>query len=77
MFNIAILMPRTIVDPKSMEFDPSVRKIVAVARARSAKTISCSVLIFRKTLRLGSGAASAKQITGIAVKKPNWTIPKF
>jgi hypothetical protein len=54
-----------------MEFDPSVRKIVAVARARSAKTISCSVFIFRKTLRLGSGAASAKQITGIAVKKPN------
>ena len=64
-------MPRIIVDPKSKELEPSVRKTVAVASARSAKTISCSVLIFRKTLRLGRGAASAKQITGIAVRKPN------
>ena len=59
------------VDPKSKEFEPSVRKIVAAARARSAKTINCSVFIFRKILRLGSGAANAKQITGIAVKNPN------
>jgi len=77
MFKIAILIPRTIVDPKSRELEPSVRKIVAAARARRAKTISCSVLIFRKTLRLGSGAASAKQITGIAVRKPNSIIPRF
>ena len=67
------------IENNSAEFllDPSVRKIVAVARASSAKTISCSVFIFRKTLRLGSGAASAKQITGIAVRKPNSIIPRF
>jgi hypothetical protein len=48
MFNIAMLMPRTTVATKSKEFEPSVRKIVAAARASSAKTISCSVLILRK-----------------------------
>jgi hypothetical protein len=66
-----MLIPRIIVDPKSKELEPSVLKIVAAARARSAKTTSCSVLILRKIRRLGSGAATAKQITGMAVRNPN------
>ena len=66
-----MLTPKITVSANSSELEPTVRKIVAAARESSAKTISCSVLIFRKILRLGSGAARAKQITGIEVKSPN------